>query len=405
MGYMGLDITSDLYAQPYSEDMSWGDYFEEMAIDLMKETKAMVRDAKANGFTYDVEAEYKQFEENFTNAAASLNISVGNYCKSVYGDYATMSRIKPMIEESILYTAYYNEKRAGIQPTEQEITDYYNENKNNYDYVDYRMFPMKAEYDKPAEGETVSDEVINAAMLEAKIKADEFVAKVKDGGDFNEICKEYADEEDTTYDEADGSLIVAKSMNNISSTYSEWLFDASRKTGDIAYFEDNINNRYYIIYFEQRYLDESLSADVRFIFTSSVAGDTIVQEWKDGAATEDSFTELVEKYSEGDKTNGGLIENVTSGSVLSDIQTWLFEEERKAGDVTSIATSSGNTYVLYYVGDGDPQWKALVRGNMINQLMADYVEGLKNACVVKDVKGDIKYLELLENTTLDNVTE
>ncbi len=403
MGYMGLDITADLYAQSYSEDMSWGDYFEEMAIDYMKETKALVNDAKANGFTYDVDAEYAKFEEGFKQAAASVGMSVGSYCKSMYGDYATLSRIKPLIKESILYTAYYNEKRASIQPTDQEIKDYYNENKDSYDYVDYRIFTMKAEYEKPEEG-AVSQEVLDAAMSEAKEKTDEFMAKVEAGEAFNDVCKEYAGEEDTTYDDADGSLMQKKGKSNISSDYNEWLFDASRKAGDITFVEDTVNNRYYIVAFEKRYLDEALSANVRFILTTSVSGETIVEEWKGGEATEESFTELVEKYSEGEKSNGGLIENIVSGSVLSDIQSWLFEEERNAGDITSINAANGNTYVLYYVGNGDPQWKVSVTSALINQLMTEYVENLKDTYIVKDVQGKIKYLELLEAQSQGDVS-
>lgn len=404
MGYMGLDITADLYAQAFSEDMSWGDYFEEMAIDYMKETKALVNDAKANGFTYDVAAEYAEFEKSFAEAAAEANVSTGSYCKSMYGDYATMSRIKPMIEESILYSAYYNEKRDSIQPTDQEILDYYNENKEAYDYVDYRIFTMAAEYEKPAEGETVSDEVVEAAMKEAKAKADEFVAKVEAGEAFNDVCKEYAAEDDTSYEDENASLIEAKAKSKISTQYSDWLFEEGRKAGDVTYVEDTVNDRYYIVSFEKRYLDEALSANVRFIFTSSTDGETIVQEWKGGAATEDSFVELVEKYSEGDKTNGGLVENVTSGSVLADIQTWLFEEERKAGDVTAIAAANGNNYVLYYSGDGEPQWKVFASNAMISQKMTEYVENLKETYTVTDVKGNIKYLELLNAKPQEDVS-
>lgn len=395
LGYMGLDITEDLYAQEYSENMSWGDYFEEMAVDYMKECKALVNDAAANGFTYDVSEEYAKFEENFKQAAANLGVSVGKYCKTVYGDYATMKHIKPLIEESILYNAYYNEKWKSFQPTDKEITDYYNDNKNSYDYVDYKIFTMKAEYEKPAEGEAVSDEVLTAAMEEAKAKSEEFMEKVEAGEDFDELCKEYAETDDTTNDVENGTLVEAKKMDGISIDYRDWLFDAARKEGDISYFEDTVNSRYYIVEFEKRYMDDTATADVRFILTTSVAGDTIVQEWEDGDATEESFTALVEKYSEGDKDNGGLIENITTGSVLSDIQTWLFEEERKTGDVTSIAAANGNTYVLYYVGDGEPQWKVLASNNLISEQMTEYVENLKSTYKETDVKGDLKYLELL----------
>ena len=261
--------------------------------------------------------------------------------------------------------------------------------------MDYRIFTMIAEYEKPAEGEAVSDEVLTAAMEEAKKKSDEFIEKVEAGEDFDVVGKEYAEADDVTNDVENDFLVEAKKMDGISPDYRDWLFDAARKGGDISYFEDTVNSRYYIVEFEKRYMDDTATANVRFILTSSVAGDTIVQEWKDGEATEESFAALVEKYSEGVKDNGGLIENITTGSVLSDIQTWLFEEERKAGDVTSIAAANGNTYVLYYVGNGEPQWKVLASNNLITEKMTEYVENLKSTYKEKDVKGDLKYLELL----------
>lgn len=403
MGYMGLDITGDLYAQEYSEDMSWGDYFEEMAIDYMKESKALANDAKINNFTYDVEAEYAKFEKNFTEAATKAGMSVGKYCKAMYGDYATMENIKPMIIESILYSAYYNEKNANIQPTDEEINAYYNENKNDFDFVDYRIYSIKAEYETK-EGEVVADEVVTKAMEEAKKNADAFIAEVESGKEFNDVCKEFAAEDDTTYDTEDGSLVKGKGKDDISADYNEWLFDATRAAGDITCIEDIVNDRYYVISFEQRYLDESLSANVRFILTSSANGDTIVKEWQDGEATEDSFIALVDKYSEGDKTNGGLIENITSGSVLADIQQWIFGEERATGDVTSIVAANGNTYVLYYAGNGDEQWKVTAKGKLINKMMIEYVENLKATYTVEDVKGDIKYLELLNQKQESDVS-
>ena len=48
MAYMGMDATSDLASQPYSEDLTWKDFFDEMAVEQLKQAKAMADDAAAN---------------------------------------------------------------------------------------------------------------------------------------------------------------------------------------------------------------------------------------------------------------------------------------------------------------------------------------------------------------------
>ena len=66
--------------------------------------------------------------------------------------------------------------------------------------------------------------------------------------------------------------------------------------------------------FEKRYLDETPSADVRVIIpTEDKTGEEILEEWKSGAATEDSFAELCKKYTQDTSAveNGGLFEQVT----------------------------------------------------------------------------------------------
>ena len=83
----------------------------------------------------------------------------------------------------------------------------------------------------------------------------------------------------------------------------------------------------------------------------------IYAEWQAGAADEDSFAQMANLYSEdgGSNTNGGLYENVFKGQMVENVNDWLFEDGRKAGD-TGIVTNEGSytgAHVLYFVGSSD----------------------------------------------------
>ena len=51
--YMGLDTSKDFAQQQYTDNMTWKDYFDQMAVSQLTQVKAIVDDAAAQGFTYD----------------------------------------------------------------------------------------------------------------------------------------------------------------------------------------------------------------------------------------------------------------------------------------------------------------------------------------------------------------
>ena len=76
-------------------------------------------------------------------------------------------------------------------------------------------------------------------------------------------------------------------MKKASITYSlqSWLFDEERKAGDTTVIEDATSHRYYVLGFEDRYLDKARSADARILMTKE-DGQAVLDEWKNGAGCE-----------------------------------------------------------------------------------------------------------------------
>ena len=71
----------------------------------------------------------------------------------------------------------------------------------------------------------------------------------------------------------------------------------------------------------------------------------LLNEWKQGEATEDSFAALAtEKTTDtGSKDNGGLYENVYPGQMVSAFNNWCFDSSRKPGDTGIVETNYGGS--------------------------------------------------------------
>ena len=130
LSYMGLDLKKDYAEQNYSGNLTWKDNFDQMAVDSVKEIKAVFDDAKAQGFEYDVTEDYNSYLESIHSAASEAKLSVAKYYTASFGTYATQSNIEPFIKEMLFVSAYSNHLKETMAPSEEEITSYYEENKN-----------------------------------------------------------------------------------------------------------------------------------------------------------------------------------------------------------------------------------------------------------------------------------
>lgn len=396
---MGIDPSQDFSSQMYSDTLTWGDYFQQLAVESMIRNKTLAAKAEEEGFVYDTDQEYAEYMKSVEDAASENGTTKKSYLKQLYGPYATESRVKPYVEEALYAAAYYDELAKRQTPSMEEIQSYYDENKASYDSVDYYMMTVEAEL--PTEPTELADPVeeteaedgaaedgsseekayepseaeIQAAMDQAKEKANKAVKTLKVDGELRENVR----------------------RSSAAYLLQDWLFDEARKEGDATVIEDSSSHRYYVVEFVDRYLDEVLSVDVRMVLTDAENGQAILDEWKAGAATEESFAELCDKYNDSSVTaaKGGLIEAAASSSMPSDLSSWVHEEGRAAGDTAFISPEgSENAYVLYYKGTNEAEWILSIRQTLISQRMSDYMEELTAEGKVEDPKGNLKYLKV-----------
>lgn len=403
LSYFGLDTSKDLSTQMYSDTLTWQDYFEQNAVESLKQNKALMAEAKAAGFTYDTTDEYNTFKETIKTSAASAGVSDKEYVRSIYGSYATMGRIEEYVKNDMVMNAYYQKLQEDNAPSDDEIQSYYEENKATYDSVDYRLTTIEA--DLPTEPTELADPVEETAadttgttdgtaatdttQDTAYQPSDAEIAKAM------EDAKVLADDAEQTVAK-DGEAHENEKKSSVNYLISDWLFDDARKAGDTTVITNDNSHCYYVVAFEERYLDETPSADVRVIIpTEDKTGEEILEEWKNGAATEDSFAELCKKYTQDTSAveNGGLFEQVTKTGMTEELSNWIFDSSRQAGDTVAI-TVSDTTYVLYYIGQDQPEWKINIKNTLVSDTMSQHMQDITADVTVEDPKGKLNYLKV-----------
>ena len=403
LSYFGLDTSKDLSTQMYSDTLTWQDYFEQNAVESLKQNKALMAEAKAAGFTYDTTDEYNTFKETIKTSAAAAGVSDKEYVRSIYGSYATMGRIEEYVKNDMVMNAYYQKLQEDNAPSDDEIQSYYEENKATYDSVDYRLTTIEAglpteptELADPVEetaadttGTTDGTAATDTTQDTAYQPSDAEIAKAM------EDAKVLADDAEQTVAK-DGEAHENEKKSSVNYLISDWLFDDARKAGDTTVITNDNSHCYYVVAFEKRYLDETPSADVRVIIpTEDKTGEEILEEWKNGAATEDSFAELCKKYTQDTSAveNGGLFEQVTKTGMTEELSNWIFDSSRQAGDTVAI-TVSDTTYVLYYIGQDQPEWKINIKNTLVSDTMSQHMQDITADVTVEDPKGKLNYLKV-----------
>ncbi len=368
---------------------TYQEYFIQSALHSMVQEHVLLKAAEENGITLSesgqesIESNLESLDESRENYLTSYGVSLSRtkYLQMIYGDSMTESLYKTCMENNELaYEVYnsdlFNELTADIADDEEALDEYYDEHKDTLDtlYYYYATIDGAAETTTDEDGNEVepTEEESEAAMEAAKKEADELEEKVKD--DFSLV------EDDEQFTRAGG---VLEDMSESDTGY-DFLMDSGRKQGDTTVIEGT--ECYYVIVFDERYLDTSDTVDFRHILIEAVNEDDpdteedesaneatdealdaahdraeeIENQWLDEGGTEDQFAELANEYSDdtGSNTNGGLYTKVYNGEMVDSVNDWLFDSERKSGDYDLIYDEDySGWHIMYYVGSGLPVWK------------------------------------------------
>ena len=384
----GLDLTKPLNEQFVDEEagLTWADDFMASAKESAATIYAMVDAAEAAGYTLSAE-EKETLETNMQSlelyATMYGHSNADSYLKAMYGNGASMETYKAYSEKQVLASSYYNHyaqsltyEDADLRAKEAENTKAYNSYSYNYYYLAASRFLTGGTTD--AEGNTTYTDAETAASVAAAEEAAKALtaAEITDTAALDAAIAALEINKDTTAASTANTDMLYTSINT---TYADWLADSSRKTGDVAYFAsgsaDSVSG-YYVVMFQDSTDNNFALKNIRHILVTpehvhedgeehsetytaeelasakSVAED-ILNQWKSGDATEESFAALAnEKSADGDGTTGGLYENVYPGQMVDPFEEWCFDADRKVGD-TGIVESDYGYHVMYFPGDSD----------------------------------------------------
>lgn len=101
----------------------------------------------------------------------------------------------------------------------------------------------------------------------------------------------------------------------------------------------------------------------------------ILDQWKAGEATEESFAALVADNTAdgGSASNGGLYQNVTFDSnYVEPFRTWATDAQRKPGDCELVKTPFGY-HIMYFV-KGEDTWYAYAKSSLLTEKSRQMVD-------------------------------
>ncbi len=397
---------SDMEAKDDGSKPTWADYFRKTTEDNITQIKTLCAQAESLGISLDeddlkeIDSNIEELRTNVANNDDGKGVSLNVYFRNNYGSGVNEKFFREMAEQEALAKKVSEAKQDEFSSalTDDEINSYYNEHKDDYDVVNIAVFPIAINAD--AKTPVTADD--------AKAKAEEMLAKVKDNDSFVKYAQEYATEDEKEkYAEASATVFNALSQENLTSTSSEevtkWAFSTDRKDGDKTVITTD-TAAYVVLLTNARYRDESKTVDVRHILLQYEDGATDEQKaeinakaqelyntWKNGDATEASFSELAKTDSaDSSASNGGLIENVAKGQTVAAFEKWCFDASRKPGDSGVIQTEYG-AHIMYFVEKNDePLWKTNIKSTLATEKFNSYYEELKgqdaNKAVTKDSK-------------------
>lgn len=399
--YYAFDPSVSVKKQMYDESagQTWYDHLIDLSVQRLTRDTALARQAEDEGYAI---SEERQAELNAALAQLETAwISYGYasrdaFIQANFGANMTYEKLSSLVKLEYLANDYAQSKVESIEHSDADYQAYYREHADQMDTIIYSQITFRCVLPTTDEnGDAIerTDEERVAALEELKAGqkalAEEVQAKLNAGEDVDALIEEYTDR---LYGSSSGSRSTY--ANLVYFPYCDWLMDSARKTGDVTIIESGSDTVYvyYVIRFDGRELDQENTHDVRHLLikagSSTVNSEPtqaeydeaeqkaqdLLDQWKAGEATEESFIALVIEHSEetGSADSGGLISNITSTSsnVESSRRSWAIDPARREGDVELVKSEYGWD-IMYYVSTNEPIWKQTAITALQNQ---DYEE-------------------------------
>lgn len=375
----GTSLKSQIYDQTTGE--TWDDFMRKMALEQMKSDNKTYKAAMDAGYQL-TDDDKKKLDDEISqlkqNALAGGYPDFAKYLKAAYGSGMTEAVYRKNAERTYLIQSYTNHVRDSFTYSASDLESYYTQSKDNFDTYTFRYFMVSAADVNQADyPDTASYDTAKAAAVEAATaKANEYKTKITDEQSFIATAREY----DPETNKDDSATQRNYQGELLGSTYGPWLKDASRAYGDVETFKSTggcyvvfygtrDNNHYTTVNMQQIVVkpekidksqyasdpnDDNYNAAVdKANQTAKDTAQKIYDEWTAAGATSDKLTELTTSHTtEISAADSKKQENVYKTQLPKEVNDWLFDPARKAGDHALLYNETMGYYIVNFEGPG-----------------------------------------------------
>jgi hypothetical protein len=385
----GVDLfaadAEEKLSSPYLDDENFANYREYFrfvtAQDLQK-MDILYDDATSQGFT--IEQPHYDRANAYINwlkgKADELGVPLDTYIKGVFGSQVDEQCIINTLAKKYFTEDYADgEKLMQLSASDEQAEEAYNQSRNIYDLVSYKILRMTFEQRDQS--------FIDTANIRCQKIID---AMAGDPSKFESCAAPYfSGIEKKTLEQADSTLVPNCRYEDIShDDFRDWLFDESRKDGDSVILHDEDGFPIILVFVSRVRMSEQLRNC--YIIAANVQtgeGDDIKP---DIAATQALAQEIYDFIDDADSCNE--VENLYNDyilagqmSVLHDSQIykakyqsaladWIFAEDRQLGDKTLIDID-GTFYVVYFISESpNPEWYDMVNSFLSMNNLQQFIQ-------------------------------
>lgn len=390
---LNVDFDKKLSKQTYTdkdtkETMTWEEHLNQLVLDAIEETYTYYLAAvEANGgkepeLSDEQKSELEETLESYTSTANTNGFTLSGYLTRAMGKGVDEKVFRTEATRQYIADNYKSDLSSNIENrnyTAEDISKYKDENKDSFETVDILLFECDSEDDAKAfknelkaDGSNFADLASKYASTDSDKEAYKNVAfstelgitrqNLKDKG--SAVAQADAHEHEKDEDHSDDEELTYSGL--------DWIFSADRKAGDsyqkstsVVYIlspasleeRNTVNVRHILVKPEtSENATESTPEQWKAAYTKA---QNILNDWKAGEATEDSFAALVADNTEdsGSKENGGLYENVVTGQMVNPFSVWCFDADRKVGDTAIVRTSYGYHIMYFSAVNDDKIWE------------------------------------------------
>lgn len=431
-------------------EITWVEKLHEDTLEIIQLHKAYYNEALKMGLKLtkadeafidkqieDLRDEAKSAGSNSSSSDSENKVtySLNAYLRKVYGGSINERFLRKQLKIQVLAQKYLTERTNEIAKDydQKDIDAEYKKDTTAYDFATFRAYTFKTTELTKEDNET--DDALKArqakANAEVKKNANDFYNAVTNDATFTAKAKELnKDTADYNVDkETKYSMLKSTAQSTFSEDAAKWLFDSSTKVGSKKLFSDEENGKYIVvlalskphqeqtvtarhILFQTKDQNSGNDLSEEEIAKKKTQAEDVLKKFNEGDKTEDSFAALANEYNEdtGSSSNGGLYEHIYPGQMVTEFNDWVFDANRKAGDVELVETDFGYHIIYFVAKDGKDYYDSAIRSSKANkdietetkalQEGKDYVVGLgprRMNYAEKRVLKKIKYLVELSN--------